>query len=65
MERAEGHHEAFERLWLLRQCYPLRSDYDRRSAMTIADAIVHAEQLMRLGAVGVLRPERRRVDRAA
>jgi hypothetical protein len=65
MEREQRHREAFERLWLLRRCYSLRSDYDRRSAMTVADAILHGEHLMRISAVGVLRRERRRVDRTA
>jgi hypothetical protein len=39
--------ELFERLWLLRACYPMRSAYDDVSTLTIAQAIDHGERLMR------------------
>jgi hypothetical protein len=43
--------EAFEQLWLLRACYVRRSDYDRRSLITVSEAIVYGEQLLRLARV--------------
>jgi hypothetical protein len=38
----------FERLWLLRRCYALRSSYDATGVLTVAEAITHGERLMRL-----------------
>jgi len=38
----------FEELWLLRACYPHRSDYDTRATLTVGDAISYGEQLLRL-----------------
>jgi hypothetical protein len=43
--------EAFEQLWLLRACYIRRSDYDRRSLITVGEAIAYGEQLLRLARV--------------
>jgi hypothetical protein len=40
--------EIFEGLWLLRACYPFRSDYDARSTMSVSETIAYGEQLMRL-----------------
>jgi hypothetical protein len=40
--------DLFERLWLLRRCYPLRSPYDAVGTLTIAEAITHGERLMRV-----------------
>jgi len=48
MERREDAGESFEQLWLLRSCYALRSDYDARSTLNVADAIAYGEQLLRL-----------------
>lgn len=39
--------EAFEQLWLLRACYPLRSDYDVRSTLTVDQAVLYGEHLLR------------------
>lgn len=39
--------DIFEGLWLLRACYPRRSDYDACGTMSISDAIAYGEQLMR------------------
>ena len=41
--------EIFERLWLLRACYPVRSDYDNRRTMSVDEAIAYGEALMRNG----------------
>jgi hypothetical protein len=46
MEPRDASSDLFERLWLLRWCYALRSDYDRRSTLTIDEPIGHAEQLL-------------------
>ena len=43
-----GGSDTFERLWLLRACYAMRSEYDSRSAMTVAQAVAYGEQLLRL-----------------
>jgi hypothetical protein len=40
--------EAFEQLWLLRHWYAQRSDYDRRSTLTVDEAVAYGEQLLRL-----------------
>ena len=40
--------DIFEGLWLLRVCYPLRSDYDGRGTLSVRDAIDYGEQLMRI-----------------
>jgi hypothetical protein len=39
--------DLFERLWLLRACYPMRSAYDDAGTLTIAQTIDYAERLMR------------------
>ena len=44
-DRAGG--EIFEGLWLLRVSYPFRSEYDARSALSVDQAIVYGEGLMR------------------
>ena len=51
MEPRNGSGEIFEQLLLLRHCYPLRSDYDRTSSLTIAEAVRMGERLLHL--VGV------------
>lgn len=51
MEPREPSSEAFERLWLLRQCYARRSDYDRSSALTVDEAIAFGERLLLLTAL--------------
>ena len=38
--------DIFEGLWLLRACYPLRSDYDTLGTLRVRDAIDYGEQLM-------------------
>jgi hypothetical protein len=48
MERHEAAGESFEQLWLLRACYELRSEYDSRSTLSVADAIAYGERLLRL-----------------
>ncbi|MGH2456485.1 MAG: hypothetical protein ACRDHD_09555 [Candidatus Limnocylindria bacterium] len=48
MERNRSSGELFERLWLLRACYPYRSDYDTRSTLTVGEVVLYGEQLMRL-----------------
>jgi hypothetical protein len=40
--------EAFEQLWLLRACYAMRSEYDRRPGLTVREAIAWGEQQLRL-----------------
>ena len=40
--------EEFEQLWLLHACYGRRSDYDRRSVLSLTEAITWAEQQLRL-----------------
>jgi hypothetical protein len=37
----------FEHLWLLRACYPHRSDYDIRATLSVREAIAYGEQLLR------------------
>ena len=39
--------DIFEEVWLLRACYPYRSDYDARGTLTVAEAIAYGEQLLR------------------
>ena len=39
--------DTFEGLWLLRACYPYRSDYDARGTLSVNEAITYGEQLMR------------------
>ena len=51
MKPRELSSESFERLWLLRQCYPRRSDYDRRSDLTVDEAIAFGERLLLLTAL--------------
>jgi hypothetical protein len=50
--------DLFERLWLLRACYPMRSAFDDTSTLTIVQAIDYGERLMRAA-----RWERRRTWR--
>jgi hypothetical protein len=38
--------DLFEQLWLLRRCYDLPSDHDRRCTLTIDEAIGYGEQLL-------------------
>lgn len=38
--------EIFEGLWLLRACYPYRSDYDARSTLSVPEAVAYGEQLL-------------------
>ena len=52
--------DLFERLWLLRACYPMRGAFDDTSTLTIAQAIDYAERLMRAA-----RWEQRRTWRGA
>jgi hypothetical protein len=42
---------SFEQLWLLRQVYSMRSTYDRRSDLTVDEAMNFAERLLQLVAV--------------
>jgi hypothetical protein len=51
MESPKPSGEGFEQLWLLRQCYPRRSAYDRGSSLTVEDAITFGERLLLLTAV--------------
>ena len=51
MEPCEPSSEAFERLFLLRQSYPRRSEYDRRSDLTVDELIAFGERLLLLTAV--------------
>jgi hypothetical protein len=46
--RDRANSDIFEGLWLLRACYPYRSDYDARGTLTVDDAIDYGEQLLRL-----------------
>lgn len=43
--------DEFEQLLLLRRCYPWRSDYDACQTLSVAEAILYGEQLMRLARV--------------
>jgi len=43
--------ELFEQLCLLRRCYPLRSDYDARSVLSLDQAIAHGEHLMHMATI--------------
>jgi hypothetical protein len=45
----------FEHLFLLRQFYPMRGDYDRRGILSVAAAIDYGEWRMRLARVSELR----------
>ena len=45
----------FEHLLLMRQFYPLRSDYDRRAVMSVSAAIDYGEWRMRLVRLNELR----------
>jgi hypothetical protein len=45
-DRSSG--DTFEEFWLLRACYPHRSDYDARSTVSVEEAIRYGEQLLRL-----------------
>jgi len=47
MRNDERGSDLFERLWLMRACYPMRSAYDAAGTVTIAQAIAHGERLMR------------------
>jgi hypothetical protein len=46
-ESRERPADVFERLLLLRTCYPLRSDFDARGILSVEQAIHHGELLMR------------------
>jgi hypothetical protein len=49
MEAREGAgRDIFERLCVLRACYPYRSDYDARSTLSVNEAIAYGEQLLRI-----------------
>ena len=48
MEPLKPSGELFEQLLLLRHCYPMRSTYDRRSKLTVEDAITFGERLLRV-----------------
>ena len=39
--------DILEEVWLLRACYPYRSDYDARATLTVAEAVAYGEQLLR------------------
>ncbi|HET6379643.1 MAG TPA: hypothetical protein VFH63_01225 [candidate division Zixibacteria bacterium] len=45
------HGESFEQLFLLRLCYPYRSDYDARGTMTVDETIAYAEHLLRMARI--------------
>jgi hypothetical protein len=45
--RDRANRDNFEEVWLLRACYPYRSDYDARGTLTVAEAIAYGEQLLR------------------
>jgi hypothetical protein len=45
-DRSSG--DIFEGLWLLRVCYPYRSEYDARGTLSVEDAIHYGEQLLRV-----------------
>lgn len=45
----------FERLLVLRDCYPLRSDYDRRPVLSVEAAIDYGEWRMRLARISDLK----------
>jgi hypothetical protein len=51
MKRSEPEDDLFEQLWLLRFSYGHRSDYDRVATLTVAETVVYAEQLLRLGRI--------------
>jgi hypothetical protein len=40
--------DTFEGLWLLRACYPYRSDFDAQGTLNIRDAIAYGEHLLRV-----------------
>jgi hypothetical protein len=50
MEPQDTSRAEFDQLCLLRQCYQLRGPYDRRSDLTVDEAIRLAERLLRLTA---------------
>ena len=54
MER-QPEEEMFERLLVLRRCYPRRSEYDRRAVLSVAATIDYGEWRMRLARVSDLR----------
>jgi hypothetical protein len=43
--------EGFEQLFLLRVCYPYRSDYDARGTLTVDETIAYAEHLLRMARI--------------
>ena len=47
--------EMFEQLLVLRRCYDLRSDYDRRAILNIPAALDYGEWRMRLARLSELR----------
>jgi hypothetical protein len=55
MEARRPGHADFEHLLLLRQCYPMRGDYDSRGVLSVAAAIDYGEWRMRLARVSELR----------
>jgi hypothetical protein len=65
MEPSRASAEAFEQLWLLRQCYSRRSDYDGPSNLSVEDAITFGERLLHLTAVHDRRRGRDFLHRAA
>jgi hypothetical protein len=65
VEESKRSGELFERLWLLRRCYSLRSSYDAVGVLTTADAIAHGERLMRVAHWQERRAWRRPSERLA
>ena len=65
MDERKRSGELFERLWLLRRCYSLRSPYDAVGVLTTTDAIAHGERLMRVAHWQERRARRRPIERLA
>jgi hypothetical protein len=65
MEARQPRKTNFEHLLLLRRCYPLRSDYDRRAVLSVAATIDYGEWRMRLARVSELRRRGWRTGSAA
>ena len=55
----------FEHLFLLRQFYPMRGDYDRRGILSVTAAIEYGEWRMRLARISGLRRDGWPTERAA
>jgi hypothetical protein len=51
MQSSQRPGELFERLWLLRRCYPVRSAYDIQPTLSVDAAVEYAERLMRLATI--------------